>query len=143
MIASISFHADPGRTVIIGTKRALVDMIQQTGDKGFMVFWHALLVGWIVCWQEGVEKTIEFACAYETDVAYLHWPVRVPWVRLPQCVSERRILDCKLFAKDVVVGHLGPQGSKNDRAGWGWSRGRDTAYRRLERLKHGPTCEAH
>jgi hypothetical protein len=81
-------------------------MIQQTWDKGFMIFWHASLVGWIVCWQQGIEKTVESAFANETDVADLHGPIRVPWFRLPQCMSERRILDCKLFTKDVVVGHL-------------------------------------
>ena len=53
MIAWIGFHANPGRTVIIGTKRAIVDMIQHVGDKGFVMFWHAeLLVGWMVCWKQ-------------------------------------------------------------------------------------------
>ena len=103
----IGLHADPGRTIIIGTKRALVDMIQQAGDKWFMVFWHTELVGWIVCWQQGVEKTVEFASAYETNVTELHGPIRVPRVRLPQGMPKRRILDCKLIPKDVEVGHLG------------------------------------
>jgi hypothetical protein len=70
-----------------------------------MTFWHAELVGWMVCWKEGVEKTMEIASAYETDIAYLNGPIRVPWTRPPQGMSIRRILDCKLFAKDVVVGH--------------------------------------
>jgi hypothetical protein len=102
MIAWVGSHTDPGRTIIIWTKRALVDMIGQTGDKGFMIFWHAELVGWIVCWQQSVKKTFEFAFAYETDVADLNGTI---W--LPQCMSECRILDCKSFTKDVVVGHLG------------------------------------
>jgi hypothetical protein len=89
-------------------------MIQQIGDKGFMIFWHAELVGGIVCWQQGVEKAMEFPPAYETDIADLHGPIWVPWIWLPQCMSERRILECKLVAKDVVVGHLGPQGSRKN-----------------------------
>jgi hypothetical protein len=113
MVACVSFHPDPSRTIIIRTKRALVDMIQQTRDKGFMIFRHAELVGWIVRWKQGVEKTMEFASAYETDVTDLHGPIWIFWVRLPQGMTECRILDCKLFSKDVVVslGHLEPQGS--------------------------------
>jgi hypothetical protein len=45
MITQITLHLHPGRTIVIGIERALVDMIQQTGDKGFMIFWHAELVG--------------------------------------------------------------------------------------------------
>ena len=70
-------------------------------------------VGLIFCGKQGIEKTMEFATAYETDVTDLHGHIRVPWVWFPQSMSECRILDCKLFAKDVVVGHLGPQGSKD------------------------------
>ena len=48
---------------------------------------------------------MEFASTYETDVADLHGPIRVPRTWFPQSVSVRRILDGKLFAKDVVVGN--------------------------------------
>jgi len=37
-----------------------------------MVFWYAGLVGWMVCRKEGIEKSVESASAYETDVANLH-----------------------------------------------------------------------
>ena len=70
-----------------------------------MIFWHASLVGWMVCRKQGVEKTVEFASAYETDVADLHGPIWSLWSWLPQGMSIRRILDGKLFAEDVVVCH--------------------------------------
>jgi hypothetical protein len=70
-----------------------------------MIFWHASLVGWIVCWKQGIEKTMKFAPAYETNVADLHGPIWCLWTWLPQGMSVRRILDGKLFAEDVVVGH--------------------------------------
>jgi hypothetical protein len=78
MIAWVSFHADPGRTVIIAIKRIRVEMMYRCGDKGFVIFWNSELVAWMVCWQQGVEKTIEFASAYEADVANLNGPVRLP-----------------------------------------------------------------
>jgi hypothetical protein len=105
MIARVRLYADPGRTVIIAIKRIYVEMIQQVGDEGLMILWHAEFVGWIVCGKQGVEKTMEIASAYETDIANLHGPIRVLWTWPPQGMSVRRILDCKLFAKDLVVGH--------------------------------------
>jgi hypothetical protein len=44
-------------------------MIRRAGGKRFVTFWHAELVGWIAFRQQGVEKSVEFASAYETDVA--------------------------------------------------------------------------
>jgi hypothetical protein len=87
-----------------------------------MIFWHSSLMGWMVCWQQGVEKTVEFASAYEADIADLHRPVGVPWTRSPQGMSARRILDCKLFAEDVVVSHRDckGQGKLSMPAGVGW-----------------------
>jgi hypothetical protein len=70
-----------------------------------MIFWYAELMGWIVCWKQGVEKRIESSSAYETDVADLHRPLWFSWTWLPQGVSVRRMLDGKLFAVDVVLGH--------------------------------------
>ena len=113
-----SFHADSGRTVIIGTTSSLDNVLQQAGHKGFMIFWHAELVGLIVRRQQGIEKSVEFTFAYEADVADLHGPIRIPWGRVPQCMTERRILDCKLFAKDVVVSHLWPQVLSMPECGW-------------------------
>jgi hypothetical protein len=42
-------YANPGRTVIIGAKRARVEMIRHGGDEGFKIFRHAVLLGWVVC----------------------------------------------------------------------------------------------
>ena len=82
-------------------------MIRQLGNEWFMKFWHAKLVGWVVSWKQGVEKTKEFAIAYETNVADLHGVTRVPWTWLPQSMSVRRILDGQLFAENLRVGHRG------------------------------------
>jgi hypothetical protein len=107
MILLFSFHADPGRTVIIATKKPRVEMIQQGGYKRFMIFWNTSFMGWIICWKQGIEKTMEFASEYEPDVTDSHGPIWFPWTWLPKGVSVRRILDGELFAKDVVVGHWG------------------------------------
>jgi hypothetical protein len=80
-------------------------MIQHVGGKGFMMFWHAEPMGWIICWKQGIEKTMEIASAYKTDIAYLHGPIWIAWIWPPQGMSVRRVLDCKLFAEDVIVGH--------------------------------------
>ena len=82
-------------------------MIQQVGDEGLMIFWYASLVGWIVCWEQGVEKTMKFDSEYETNVADLHGLIWFPWTRLPQGMSIRRIFNGKLLAEDVVVIHRG------------------------------------
>ena len=47
-------------------------MIQQTGDKGSMIFWHTEHVGWIVCRKQSVEDTVEFGSAYDTDITDLY-----------------------------------------------------------------------
>jgi hypothetical protein len=112
MIAWVRLYDDPGRTVIITIERFRVEMIGQFGDQGFIMFWHAELVRRIVCWKEGVEKTMEIASAYETDIAYLHGPIWVTWTWPPQGMSVRRILDCKLIAEDVVVGHRDSEGQR-------------------------------
>ena len=110
MIALVRLYADSGRTVIIATKRIRVEMIQHVRYEGFMIFWHAEHVGWIICWKQGVEKTMEFASAYETDVANFDGPIRVLWAWPPQGMSIGRILDSKLFAEDVEVGHWDRKG---------------------------------
>ena len=113
MMAWVTFHADPVRTIIIGIKKTFVKMLRPVGDEWFMILWHAtLLVGWIVCWKQGVEKTMEFAFAYETNVANLHRLFWVPWAWLPQSMSVRRICDGKLFAENLVVGHRRSQESR-------------------------------
>jgi hypothetical protein len=120
MIAWVRLHADPGRTIMIAGKRTVVKMIRQVGDEWFMVFWHATLVGWIVCWKQGVEKTMEFAPAYETNVANLHRHTRVPWTWLPQSMSVQRVFDGKLFAENIAVGHRGSQEStRTTQRPWG------------------------
>jgi hypothetical protein len=88
-------------------------MIRQVGNERLMIFWHASGMGWIICWKQGVEKTMEIASAYKTDIANLHGPLGIPWTWAPQGMSVRRILDCKLFAEDLVVGHRDRRGRGN------------------------------
>ena len=88
MIAWVRLYTDPGRTVIIAIQGFRVEMtIQQVGDKGFIIFWHAKLVGWIVCWKQGVKKTMKIASTYEADIANLHGSIWVPWTWAPQGMS--------------------------------------------------------
>ena len=82
-----------------------MEMIRQVGNEWLMIFWHASVMGWVICWKQGIEKTMEIASAYKTDITNLHGPLGVPWTWAPQGMSVRRILDCKLFAEDLVVGH--------------------------------------
>lgn len=77
MKAILNRDLDSGRTIIIGIKRSCGDMIRQGGDEGFMIFWDAELLGWIVCWKQGAEKAVESTPAYEANVADLHGPI---WV---------------------------------------------------------------
>jgi hypothetical protein len=37
-----------------------------------MIFWYARVVGWMVRRKKGIEKSMESASAYETDVTNLH-----------------------------------------------------------------------
>jgi len=67
------------------------------------MLWY--VVGLIFYGEQSIEKTVESAIAYETDVADLHRVIRFRWTWLPKSMSVRRILDRKLFAKDIVIGH--------------------------------------
>ena len=109
IIAWVRLHGDPGRTIMIASKRTSVKVIRKVGKEWFMTIWHAVLVGWMVCWKQGVEKTMKFAAAYETNVANLHRLIRVRWTWLPQSMSVQRIFDGKLFAENIAVGHGGSQ----------------------------------
>ena len=80
-------------------------MIRKVGKEWFMTIWHAVLVGWMACWKQGVEKTMEFASAYETNVANLHRLIWVRWTWLPQGMPVQRIFDGKLFTENIAVGH--------------------------------------
>jgi hypothetical protein len=143
MIAWVRLHADPGRTEIILTEKPGVKMIWRCGNEGLMIFWHASLVGWIVCWKQSVEKTMKFSSAYEANVSDLYGPIWYLWTWLPQGVSVRRILDCKLVAEDVVVGHWVSQESRNLSTPWREGIVEDVmAYSRVKRLEICPTCEA-
>ena len=110
-IVWVILSPDSDRTVIIRIKRTCGEMIVQGEDEGFIIFWHAELLGWIVCWKQGAKKAVESAFEYETNVADLHGPIWIFWPWLPKCISVRRIPYCKLFAEDIVVGdrHRGLQ----------------------------------
>ena len=87
------------------TECAADNMIGQFGDKWFMVFWYAGLVRWMIRRKKSVEKAVESAFTYETDVANLDWAMQPRWTGFPQSMAVRRILDCELPTKDVVVSH--------------------------------------
>ena len=62
-------------------------MIGQFGDKWFMIFWYAELVGRMVRGKESIEKAVESAFAYETDVANLNRAMLPRWPGLPQSMA--------------------------------------------------------
>jgi hypothetical protein len=63
---------------MVATKRSPVDMIELVRCELFVVLWYTEFVGWIVCGDKCVEKTVESAPAYETNVAGFHRPFRSP-----------------------------------------------------------------
>ena len=76
-----------------------------------MILWYAeLMVGRVVLGKKSIEKPVKLALAYETDIANLHASVPCPWTGLPQGMSACRILDRKLFTKNIVMGHWGSRG---------------------------------
>jgi hypothetical protein len=123
MIAWIRLYGDPGRTVMFALKRIRVVITRPGGDEGFMTIWRAEVVGRMVLWKQGVEKTMEFASAYETDIANLYGLIRVPRTWRPHGMPMRGIPDGKLFAEDIVVGHRDRKGQKRLLAHLGVGRG--------------------
>ena len=87
------------------TERSIDNMIGQFGDKWFMIFWYAELVGWMVRGKKSIEKAMISAFTYETNIADLHGTIQPRWTRFPQGMTVCRVLDCELSTKDVVVGH--------------------------------------
>ena len=69
------------------TERPADNMIGQFGDKWFMVFWYAGLVGWMVSRKKSIEKAVESAFAYETDVANIDGAIEPRWTGLPQSMA--------------------------------------------------------
>ena len=73
------------------------------------MFWYTeRAMGWMICGEQGIEETVEFALAYVADIADLHGAVKPPWAWLPQGMSIRRVFHRKLFAEDVIVSHTVP-----------------------------------
>ena len=70
-----------------GTQLAVDDMIGQFGDKWFVVFWYAKFVGWMIGRKKSIEKAVESAFAYETDVANLNRAMLSRWPGLPQSMT--------------------------------------------------------
>lgn len=83
MIALVNLNLDFDGTVVIGTKRACGELVRKGVDETFKIFWHAELLGWIVCRKQGTKKMAESALVYETNVADLYRPIWVSWPRLP------------------------------------------------------------
>ena len=84
---------------------AIMNMLGQFWDEWHMIFRYTELMGWMVGGKESIEKTVESAFAYETDIANLHGAVKCCWTGIPQGMSIRRICVCKLPTKDVIMGH--------------------------------------
>jgi hypothetical protein len=80
-------------------------------DKLFVVIWY--IVRLLVLRTQGIEKTVEFSHAYETNVADFHYCIWFPWTWVPQGMSTRRKRKSQLFAKVVVFGHRHCEGRKN------------------------------
>ena len=59
----------------------------------------------MICGKEGVEKAMESAFPYEANITNLHGTIMFRGTWHPEGMSVRRILDRKLRAEDVVVGH--------------------------------------
>src|SRR6266702_8378818 len=90
-------------------------MFQHFGIEGFVIIWNTkVIMGWIICGQQNVEETVESAFANVTDVANPHDLIKIPWRRLPKCMSEGRKPNCKLIAKDIVVGHCSDVATTNN-----------------------------
>ena len=70
-----------------GTECAADDMIGQFGDKRFMMFWYTRHVGWMTGRKKGIEKAVESAFTYETDVANLDRTIQLRWTGLPQSMT--------------------------------------------------------
>lgn len=47
-------------------------MIGHAGLKYLMMLWYTEVVGWVVSGKKSIEKPVELALTYETDVTNLH-----------------------------------------------------------------------
>jgi hypothetical protein len=78
-------------------------MSSELDFQWFMMFRNTVFMGRMVFGEQNVEKTVKFALANETDIAYLYGRIKSPRIWHPQSVSMRSILDCDFFAVNVVV----------------------------------------
>jgi hypothetical protein len=69
-------HVDSGRAVMPRIERTLGEMVRRPRDKLFITFWH---IGLLALGTQGVEKTVEFAPAHESNIANFHRPIRRLW----------------------------------------------------------------
>jgi hypothetical protein len=89
----------------MGSKRASDNVIVHTGSKLFVLLWNTKSMGRI-CWAEqNIEKTVELPIPNETNVANRYSGIPTAWSWFPKRVSVGWILDCKVMAENVVVGH--------------------------------------
>src|SRR6266702_2454303 len=101
------FQSDSCRTKMIGTERAGDNVIFHSRSKLCVLLWNTNSMGRIFWTKQNIEKTVELPFSNETDVANRHGGISTAWTWLPECVSIGRIFDCKVVAKNVVVGHCG------------------------------------
>ena len=79
-------------------------MFQDSGLERFVVIRNAkVFMGWIICGQQNIEEAVESALANVTNVTDTR-NVR-PRRRVPKRMSVSRKPNCKLIAKNIVVGH--------------------------------------
>ena len=71
-----------------------------------MTVWNAkVLMRWVICGQQDIEESVESSLVNVADVANPHDVIKIPRRWLPKCMSVARKPNCKLLAKDIVVGH--------------------------------------
>lgn len=100
---------------MIGTERASDYIIFHVGSKLLVLIWNTKhSMGRIIWVEQNIEKTVESSVPNETDVADCHSGISTARTWFPKRVSKGRILDCKVMAENVVMGHYGSAESKEN-----------------------------
>jgi len=48
-------------------------MFRCVRGEGLVMLWHTeSAMGWMVCWKQSIEETVEFAFTHVTDVAHFY-----------------------------------------------------------------------
>ena len=68
-----------------------------------MVFRNTVFMRRMIFREQNVEKTVKFALANETDIAYLNGRIKTTRIWYPQSMSMSSMFDCNFFTVNVVV----------------------------------------